>query len=443
MKSDYFRHHCTTNTNDTSLLDIEKVVRLLNRPTSDIAYFNNAGKVPIPPLVEKVGIDALHQECSPWMESAESISEIVAETRSLFAKLVGARALDIAITPSTGFTLTMVAHNLLRTGVLSRDEKSKILILQDEMSSEVYCWQEVCRESNSELLIIPHPNSIDNDWTNLISDALISNEDIKVVCVPQVHWSDGSYLDLKRIGEICRQRNIIFIVDGTQSVGICQLNVHDIQCHILVASVHKWLLGPHGQSLCYVHQLFHDSWLPLDQHERSRTVFQDEVYDATENNIDSNGYPEALIKGAARLDSGGKKNPILLPMVNEGLRIVNRINLVEAQMYLKSITDSILVGGEKIGFGVQPGPRAGHIIGLRPKSVKLSKLLTPAKMVEVANNLKQKSVYLAVRSGAFRIAPYLDTTMGDVETLLHALETECNQLIALTSDKDENHICCS
>ena len=236
-------------------------------------------------------------------------------------------------------------------------------------------------------------------------------------------------MDLKRIGEECKKRDIIFVVDGTQSVGIFPLNVKEIQCHVLAASVHKWLLGPHGQSLVYIDPCFHKCWLPLDQHERSRVAFQNEVYDAAEGNIGPSGYPEDFVAGAARLDSGGKKNPILLPMVCEGLRIVREINKGSAQEYLKLLTNRILAGGEEIGFGVQPGPRVGHIIGLRPQSSELRSLLTPERMVEVADSLKCKGVFLAVRCGAFRIAPYLDTTMEDVERLLQALKEECGSII--------------
>mmetsp|Transcript_971 Transcript_971/g.1348 ORF Transcript_971/g.1348 Transcript_971/m.1348 type:complete len:118 (+) Transcript_971:1713-2066(+) len=107
-------------------------------------------------------------------------------------------------------------------------------------------------------------------------------------------------------------------------------------------------------------------------------------------------------------------------MVCEGLRIVKEIDVMEAQKYLTRITDRVLIGGEEIGFGVQAGPRVGHIIGLRPVSSALRDVLTPSKMVEVANRLKEKDVFLAVRCGAFRIAPYLNTTMDDVDTLLMA-----------------------
>ena len=38
----------------------------LNHPPSNIAYFNNAGKVPIPPSVQEAGQNALLQESNPW-----------------------------------------------------------------------------------------------------------------------------------------------------------------------------------------------------------------------------------------------------------------------------------------------------------------------------------------------------------------------------------------
>jgi len=49
-----------------------------------------------------------------------------------------------------------------------------------------------------------------------------------------------------------------------------------------------------------------------------------------------------------------------------------------------------------MGFGVQPGPRCGHMIGLfRPISKEMVEYLTPETMVEVANRLKEKNIFLA------------------------------------------------
>ena len=50
-------------------------------------------------------------------------------------------------------------------------------------------------------------------------------------------------------------------------------------------------------------------------------------------------------------------------------------------------------------------------------------------MVQVANRLKEKQIFLAVRCGAFRLSPYLNSTSDDVDQLIVALEEECRQIV--------------
>ena len=406
-----------------------------NDPPSHICYFNNAGKTPLPPSVQIAGQAAISIESNPWMfPLKETVPD---QIRQQFASLLHAHEREIAICPSTGFALTIVANNLARSWRRMEDDgdrehttEKQILILQDEMSSGVYPWQPVLDSTHTTLKIAPHPSHDDESpksWTESILSQISSCVNLKVVCVPQVHWSDGSLIDLLRVSQACRDKNAILVIDGTQSVGILEMNVSAFACPvILAASVHKWLLGPHGTCLLYVPlYLLEDDlydWQPLDQHERSRIVFQSSIYDATEDNIDERGYPAEFVDGAARLDSGGKKNPILLPMVLEGLKIVNSLDLKDAQNKILSITEYCIkrVLELELELGVQVGPRAGHILGLRPFGATLE-WLTPARMVDVVKRLMKRGIYIAARAGAFRISPYINTTFEEVDWLLEGL----------------------
>lgn len=446
-------------------------------PTTDtlpsnkgVVYFNNAGKVPLPPLVEAVGRRALLGESRPWEEvkrrslsqsspSFLSLQSTVQEVRNLFACLINAPlgGHSIAICPSAGFAITMTARNAYCTGILEPNDV--VLVLQDGMSSEVYGWQDVADilvvelnggdededENNSEHY---------NDWTKSILNAIRSSQRrVSVVCVPPLHWSDGSLIDLKAVGDACKKIDALFVVDATQAVGIAPISVQNIGCHVLVASVHKWLLGPRGTCLMYVDPKFvSDSrgdgdecdgdkkrgWLPLDQHERSRVAFQDERESAGKGRIGPSGYPEAFVSGTSRLDAGGGKNPILLPMVLEGLRIVlDGPDPKTSQAILRQITDRIVAGASKFGLGIRSGPRAGHIIGLRPEGATMRRIMTPDTMLHVAERLAGRNVFLAVRSGAFRISPYLNTTEDEVDQLLQALEEECQKILDDENGKDD------
>jgi len=103
---------------------------------------------------------------------------------------------------------------------------------------------------------------------------------------------------------------------------------------------------------------------------------------------------------------------------------MSSFDLNAVQSFMNRITDQILEKGKRIlGFSVQPGPRCGHMIGFRPISKEMVEYLTPETM-EVANMLKEKNIFLSVQCGAFRIAPYLDSTSEDVDRLMEALEEE-------------------
>lgn len=386
----------------------------------NVTYMNHSGKTPLPLSVQREGELAMKRESNPWDPQMSCTDSI----RSYFAQIIHASPADIAIVPSTGFAMTLFAKNIFRT---SNRIRQRVLILQDEMSSEVYAWQESLSIHDGrevDFIVVPHPTEQMEGWTDMVLKSLEENN-VDVCCLPQVHWSDGSFVDLKVIGRYCHEHDIRFIVDGTQSVGIMDLNVQEIMCDALACSVHKWLLSPHGMSLVFINPRYHDIWLPLDQHERSRAAFQDEIYDALENKIGRKGYPNEFLSGARRFDSGGKKNPILEPMVCQGLKIVKSLDFEQAQAYLRGITDKILEGGRRLGLDVQPGPRCGHIIGLRPSSVEMVQKLTPERMVSIASKLQKRGVFLAVRSGAFRISPYLTTTKEDVDRLIAILGEEC------------------
>lgn len=139
----------------------------------------------------------------------------------------------------------------------------------------MYPWQEICDRSEGRLSfsVIPYPNrDLEENWTDLAMEKLNTDPTIVCACLPPLHWSDGSLLDLNVVGKVCREKSIPLIVDATQALGIYPCSVKHIQPTMMCASVHKWLRSPSGQSLVYLDPSVVDTWLPLDQHGRSRDI---------------------------------------------------------------------------------------------------------------------------------------------------------------------------
>lgn len=194
-------------------------------------------------------------------------------------------------------------------------------------------------------------------------------------------------------------------------------SVRKIQPIMLCCSTHKWLRGPSGVCLAYISPEVQDEWIPLDFHGRGRDFEAGPTsWDASRNEMGPRGYPEKFFGDARKFDSGGKANPLLMPMLRTAMEEVSQINTAEAQQLLKVLMHPLLDWATENGYSVETDNRAYHIIGLIPHDK------TPEEMIEIAEKLaKEKGVILAVRCGGFRISSYLSNTAKDVEKLIEGL----------------------
>lgn len=62
----------------------------------------------------------------------------------------------------------------------------------------------------------------------------------------------GNVVDIKKIGEIAKKHNLLFIVDASQTAGVLPINVRDMNIDILCFTGHKSLMGPQGTGGFYI-----------------------------------------------------------------------------------------------------------------------------------------------------------------------------------------------
>lgn len=67
----------------------------------------------------------------------------------------------------------------------------------------------------------------------------------------------GNMIDVKRVGEIAKKHDLLFIVDASQTAGVYEIDVQDMQIDILCFTGHKGLLGPQGTGGMYVRSGVH------------------------------------------------------------------------------------------------------------------------------------------------------------------------------------------
>jgi selenocysteine lyase/cysteine desulfurase len=361
----------------------------------DIAYLNCAYMSPQLRPAREAGERAVSRKSRPWEITPDQFFEDAEEIRELFARLLGGDAEGVAIVPSVSYGISVAAANVpVREG-------ERILILEDQFPSNVYAWRELAERSRATLVTIPRPEDL--DWTRALLAEI--DADTAVVAVPNCHWTDGSLVDLARVGEGVREAGAALVVDAIQSLGAHPFDVPDVRPDFLVASSYKWLLGPYGVGFMYVREEYREG-KPIEHNWINRRGSQDFSGLVT--------YQDAFQPGARRYDVGERSNFALLPMAAEALRQLLDWEVENVSETIGTLTDLIEEKAGELGIVTIPKERrARHMIGL---------MLGPDPPHDLATRLTAHNVYVSVRGESVRVSPHLYNTERDVDLLFEVLQ---------------------
>src|SRR5262245_45844521 len=73
-----------------------------------------------------------------------------------------------------------------------------------------------------------------------------------MLAISEVNYSNGFRPPLEDIARFLRERGVLLLVDGTQSVGALRFDVERIRPDVLVVHGYKWLISPSGAGFLYV-----------------------------------------------------------------------------------------------------------------------------------------------------------------------------------------------
>ena len=360
----------------------------------DVAYFNTASLAPQLQAVRAAGEAALERRSRPWEISAADWFTDVERLRFLFAQLVGSSPEAIALVPATSYGFAVAARNL------PLDAGRRVLVLAEEYPSGIYSWRAAARRSGAEVLTVSRESG--QSWADAVIAAL--DERVAIVSVPNVHWTDGTFVDLGPISDRARELGARLVIDASQSLGAMPLDVGELRPDFLVSVGYKWLLGPFGLGYLYVAEE-HREGEPLEQNWIVRAGSEDFA-----GLVD---YRDEYQPGARRFDVGGRTKFELTPMAIAALEQIAEWEVPRIAATLTLRTSEI--ARRAAGLGLDPVPdedRGPHMLGLRlPESARDG----------VLSALKARNCFAALRGSSLRVAPHLHTTDEDVERLFEGL----------------------
>jgi cysteine desulfurase / selenocysteine lyase len=218
--------------------------------TTRKAFLAHAAVCPLPRRVSEAMRD--HALRATLDDQEETIPPgQIRRARELGARLLNAQPEEIALVGPTSLALSYVAAGLpWRKG-------DNILIYLEDYPSNVYPWMALAeRGVQVRLLNIRQYGGLRTiDITGQV------DEQTKLVALASNHFIAGWRIELDAIGKYLRERNILFCVDGIQTVGAFPTNVDHID--FLAADAHKWMLGPCGAGIFYVRKAVQEKLRPI------------------------------------------------------------------------------------------------------------------------------------------------------------------------------------
>lgn len=301
------------------------------------------------------------------------------ETREKICKLInGTEVLNVIFTFNATDSL-----NLAIKGVL--EEGAHVITTSMEHNSVLRPLNQLRKEGKIELSIVYADDKGYID-PQKIFEALTPNT--KMIVTTHMSNVFGTIVDIKAIGDFCKENNILYLVDASQSIGVLDIDVQEMNIDLLAFPGHKALFGPMGTGALYIKEGIIVK--PLKEGgtgSYSHSIDQPDL------------YPDSL--------ESGTTNGVGIIALGKGIDFINEVgleNIRNHEMSLKNHFIELLKDNEDVILYGTLDDRQGAVVSLNVKDMDSSEI----------SYILSDEFDIYTRPG-FHCAPLAHKTMGTEE----------------------------
>ena len=245
------------------VLEIRKEFPILDKKVNDkpLIYLDNGASSQKPMSVIETVKNCYENEYSNVHRGLHFLSNLATEkfeaVREKARSFLGASYLEeIIFTSGSTEALNLVSYAWANQNLDPGDE---IILSTLEHHANIVPWHFLRSRKNIKLVWV------DPDENGQISFEMIETKissKTKMVCITHMSNVFGSIIDVKKICEELKKREIVTVLDGSQAIVHLEVDVKSIGCDFYTFTGHK-LFGPTGTGVLYVNKKRIEEMVPF------------------------------------------------------------------------------------------------------------------------------------------------------------------------------------
>src|SRR5215471_7597220 len=270
----------------------------------------------------------------------------------------------------------------------------RIIAFKEEFPANQYPWRRL------------ETNGVKIEWLSATDPLDLIDEaakGAKLLALSFVQYLTGHRAALKAIGEICRRRGVIFVVDAIQGVGAFPVDVRDAHIDALAADGHKWLLGPEGCAILYI------------SHELQQRVEPAEFGWTNVAGYEDYSSRDMTLRPDAGRYECGTLNTIGCYGLRASIEFLLSVSVERIAPAVQALGDRIAEGVRVRGYellGNRTAENGAGIVSFRKAGVDSAALVA---------RLRENKISTAARAGWVRASPHFYIAPDEIDAMLECL----------------------
>lgn len=329
------------------------------------------------------------------------------QLRGDLAALIGARAADVALVPSTTQGVIDIAL------CLPWQAGDRIVLFDGEFPTNVTPWQAAAARFDLQTVfaeVADFAASTDQGLSRL-EETL--RRGARLVAVSAVQFQTGLAMPLREMAELCHRHGAEIFVDAIQAVGGVPFDVGELGVDYVACGSHKWLMALEGAGFVYVRPERIDQLRPVVAGWMSHEDCASFLFEGRGHLR----YDRPIRRQAAFLEVGAMPT-IGCAALGASVAILRQLGVAAIFAHTSAFLDELETGLVDLGFAssrsTDRARRSGILAVEPPNGVELSVLW---------ERLGERGIACSMPDGRLRFAPHWPNDCGQVADVLSAVRT--------------------